>query len=116
MSFKGRFQYVEIDIIESVVVIRTLTEKTAANPTTHIGVVMDTSMDRYLIDGDDAYRMDKVSQAETRIRSVRALSSKPSNTFVHEWALDEGFGTYGIEKKPAGTAEMLLELLNLKEK
>ena len=114
--FRGQYQYVEIDVGESSVTIRTLTEKTAANPETRIGVIMDTSTDRYLIDGDDAYRMDKVSQAETRSRSARAPSSEPSDTFVHEWALDEGFGTYRIEKKPAGAAEILMELLNLKEK
>lgn len=119
-GFKGHFQYVEVDLTADVVVtIRTLTEKTAADPTTQIGVIVDMAngLDRMLIVGDDAYRMDKVSANDVHTRMAHAPGAETDRDDLdHPWAQDEGFGTYGIEKKAAGTADMLLELLNLKEK
>ena len=118
-AFKGHFQYVEIDLTGDVVTIRTLTEKTAADPDTQIGVIVDMAngIDRMLIVGDDAYRMDKVSVNDVHRHTAHAPGAEAqTGDLAHPWAKDEGFGTYGIEKKPAGTADMLLELLNLKEK
>jgi hypothetical protein len=119
-SFKGHYQYVEVEITSDVLVTtRTLTEKTAANPDTQIGVIVDMAngMDRMLIVGDDAYRMDKVSVNDVHRRMAHAPGAETNREDLdHPWAEDEGFGTYGVEKKPAGTADMLLELLNLKEK
>lgn len=118
-AFKGHFQYVEIDLTADVMVtIRTLTEKTAADPDTQIGVIVDMAngLDRMLIVGDDAYRMDKMPHKEIHERMAQAPGVTDTTDLTHPWREDEGFGTYGIEKKPAGTADMLLELLNLKEK
>jgi hypothetical protein len=111
MSFKGTYQYVEADVNEEeeVVFIATLDERRAANPDTIVGVIVDfaNQIDRVLVVGDDAYQMGKMPMKYPR-----------SDTFkgVHPLSALEGFGAYDIEKKPDGTADMLMEFLNLKEK
>lgn len=105
MSFRGSFQYVEVDIRGPYrVIVRALDEKSAANPETKIGVIvdMDNAIDRLLIVGDDAYDLGKTH--------VYTEATK------HPWHGDEGFCVYAIDIKPDGTADMILELLNLKEK
>jgi hypothetical protein len=105
VSFKGTYQFVEVDVHEDeeVVYIATLDERRAANPDTKVGVVVDfaNQIDRVLVVGDDAYRMAKMplSASET----------------PHSFQKLEGFGRYFIEKKPDGTAEMLMKLLNVQE-
>ena len=103
MAFKGTYQFVEIEIGDGEVTIATLDEKRAASPNTIVGVVVDfaNQIDRLLVVGDDAYKMGMMPLAlET----------------THQWCEREGFGKYSIDKKPDGTADMLMELLSLKEK
>jgi hypothetical protein len=109
--FRGRFQYVEVEIeppagpwqgAARYVHIRTLDEKTAANPTTVIGVIvdLDNGIDRILVVGDDAYEMAKM----------------PLGLCSHPWNKSEGYGRYYTTLKPAGTAEIIIKMLDLKEK
>jgi hypothetical protein len=114
MSFRGSFQYVEVavDPSERMVAIRALDERAAANPKTKIGVIvdMDNAIDRLIIIGDDAYDIGKMSDKPCVAIDPWDLSG------LEDWPNSEGFGVYDIDKKPDGTADMILELLNLKEK
>lgn len=85
--------------------IRTLDARTAANPKTKIGAIvdLDNGIDRILIVNEDAYSMGKVP-----------LSA--SETPPHKWHKSEGYGRYYATEKPAGTAEMIMKMLNLKER
>lgn len=112
--FRGKYQYVEVDVEADVqphhgaarwVHIRTLDEKTAANPATIVGVIvdLDNGIDRILVVGDDAFEMGKMPLAA-------------SETPPHQWHTSEGYGRYYTTLKPAGTADMIMEMLDLKEK
>lgn len=112
--FRGKYQYVEAEVeppagpwqgAGRTVHIRTLDEKTAANPATIVGVIvdLDNGIDRILVVGDDAFEMGKMPLAA-------------SVTPPHQWHLSEGYGRYYATMKPAGTADMIMDMLDLKEK
>ena len=111
--FRGRYQFVEVEVEPSLphhgagrtIHIRALDERTAANPDTVVGVVvdLDNGIDRILVVGDDAYTMGKMPLAA-------------SETPPHPWHTSEGYGRYYGYAKPAGTAKMIMDLLDAKEK
>jgi hypothetical protein len=112
--FRGKYQFVEVDVETDVqphhgvarwVHTRALDERTAANPDTVVGVIvdLDNGIDRILVVGDDAYEMGKMPLAA-------------SETPPHPWYGSEGYGRYYTTLKPAGTAQVIMDLLDLKEK
>jgi hypothetical protein len=112
--FRGKYQYVEVDVeppaglwqgAGRIIHIRTLDEKTAANPATIVGVIvdLDNGIDRILVVGDDAFEMGKMPLAA-------------SETPPHQWYGSEGYGRYYATLKPAGTADLIMDMLDLKEK
>jgi len=110
--FRGEYQFVGVDIDPPlpwhgsgrVVHIMALDERTAANPDVIVGVLVQLTngIDRILIVNEDAYE----------IGSVPFNQSNQS----HPWCNKEGYNRYYGYKKPDGTAKMIMDLLNVKEK
>jgi hypothetical protein len=115
--FRGKYQFVAVDIdpvsphhgAGRVIRIRTLDEKLAANPTTVVGVIvdLDNSIDRILVVGDDAYTMGKIPMEPDE-------GSQPNG--FHKWYGKEGYGRYYGYIKPAGTAKIIMDMLEVDEK
>ena len=112
--FRGRYQFVEVDVGADIqphhgsarhIHIRTLDEKTAANPDTVVGVIvdLDNGIDRILVVGDDAYEMGKMPLAA-------------SETPPHDWAGSEGYGRYYATIKPEGTSKIIMDMIDVREK
>jgi len=115
--FRGKYQFVAVDIdpvyphhgAGRTIRIRTLDEKLAADPTTVVGVIvdLDNSIDRILVVGDDAYTMGKIPIQNNDTRM-------PPKGF-HKWYGKEGYGRYCGYIKPAGTAKIIMDLLDVEE-
>jgi hypothetical protein len=114
--FRGKYQFVAVDVepvlphhgAGRTIHIRTLDEKIAANPDTVVGVIvdLDNNIDRILVIGDDAYEMGKLP-----IKGWPKSGEQP-----HKWVRDEGYGRYYAAQKPAGTAKIIMDMLDVKEK
>jgi hypothetical protein len=104
-GFNGTYRYVKITMLvanaplaRSRAAVADLTEKEAANPDLLVGVLVHFSGgDIMLLIGEDAY---------SAHQSFKEVSHG-------QYRAD---GCFDIEKLPAGTADMVMELLNVKEK
>ena len=116
--FRGRYQFVEVEIephlphhgAGRIIHARTLDEKTAANPDTVVGVIvdLDNEIDRILVMGDDAYTMGKMPM---ELGNGTAESNRS-----HRWCGSEGYGRYYGYAKPEGTAKIIMDMIDVKEK